>query len=197
MKKIFLLLGVFFVYNANAQRFTAGLQLNYVQYKLMGTDNTSITDNLPFWEKINTKAGCLNVIGTFGYNPLFYKFNDDLSIGASVNLGIGYMLAPKLEGLSGKILFDFPEYLTLRYGRNATKKTKKKLGYTVGVGYDYNHNLLPFQGINVMAEICIPKYSFRINTNLFKYTYYYYYSSEGSKPAINIWPIGLSILRKY
>ena len=197
MKKISLLFGVFLDLNAQAQKFTTGFQVNYVHYKISGVENTSTTDNLPYWEKVSdVKASGFNMNGTLGYNPVFYQFDRDLSIGASANVGLGYILTPKFDGLNGSVVLDLPEYLTIRYGKNATNKSREDVGYAFGLGWDYTLNALPFQGPSIMAEVSIEGYAFRLNTNLLKYTYYYYFTSEGDKPAAYVWPIGLQVLIK-
>ena len=186
------------IHNLKAQKFTYGLHLSYINYRIMGTDNTSTIEGLPYWEKINDiKAGGLNVNGTFGYNPIFYKFSDNLCLGGSFNVGAGYLLTPKLESLNGRFVLDLPQYLAIRYGKSATKQSTKNMGYGLGLGYDYTFNTLPFQGMSIMAEVNFGKATIRLNTNVLKYTYYYYYTSEGSKPAISIRPIGIQLLFKY
>ncbi|MES2593436.1 MAG: hypothetical protein V4608_16255 [Bacteroidota bacterium] len=195
-KATIIIFGILLIFNAQAQKFTTGLQLNYIHYTIIGsTDRSYGTNKSPYWEKLeDTKAGGLNINGTFGYNPIFYKFNDKLSIGASLNIGLGYILTPKLAGLNGSVVVDFPEYLTLRYKKKVTQKSDENVMYSFGAGYDYSYNRLPIKGPSIMAELRLQRYAFRLNMNLLKHTYYYYYTSEGTKPAMYLRLIGMQVL---
>jgi hypothetical protein len=195
-KTAIIIFGILLIFNAKAQKFTTGLQLNYIRYTIIGsTDKFYGTNKSPYWEKVeDLKTGGLNMNGTFGYNPVFYQFNDNLSVGASLNIGVGYILTPKLQGLNGSVVFDFPEYLTIRYKKNVTRKSDENVMYSFGAGYDYLYNALPIKGPSIMAELRLQRYAFRLNMNLLKYTYYYYYTSEGEKPAIHLRLIGMQVL---
>ncbi len=120
-----------------------------------------------------------------------------MSVGGSFNIGIGYLFTPKLEGLDGSFIIDFPEYITIRYGKNASDDASKKIGFAYGVGYDYTFNRLPYRGISMMAEICFNKLSIRLNSNIMKYTYYSYFTSEGAQPVISVLPSGLQLVPTY
>lgn len=198
MKKIILIIIVLGSLKTSAQKFTTGLQINYVRVEAIGSqDNSTGSGYQPYYEKTSLKTAGINLNGTFGYNPKFYKFNDNMSLGGSFNIGVGYFFAPKLEGLDGTYIIDFPEYITFRYGKNATDDSDKKIGFAVGIGYDYTLNRIPYRGVSAMAEICLNKISFRINSNLKKFTYYSYYTSEGEKPTYSVLPIGLGIVLTY
>ena len=198
MKNLILLILMSLVIKANAQKFTTGLQINYVRVHAIGAINTDHGSGYqPNYEKTELKTGGINLNATFGYNPKFYKFNNNASLGASANIGIGYFFAPKLEGLNGTYILDFPEYVTFRYGRNATDDADKKVGFAIGAGYNYTLNRIPYRGIGVMAEISFRGVAFRFNSNITKFTYYSYYTSEGEKPTYSVLPMGVSILFTY
>ena len=198
MKKIFLFSMVVIAINSNGQKFTSGVQLNLVSIQAQGTvDKTTGSGYRPYYEPTSVKAKGINFNGVFGYNPKFYKFNTDLSVGASANIGIGYFFSPKLEGLDGTYVLDLPEYVTVRYGKNATDDANKNIGFAFGAGYDYTLNRIPYRGISIMAEICFKKVSLRFNTNLIKYTYYDFYTSEGEKPEYSVLPMGVTLLVNY
>ncbi len=198
MKRILYLTATFIALQSHAQKFTSGLQINYLKIEVIGTQNT---DNgagyTPNFEKANANTSGVNLNGVFGYHPSIYKFNDDLSLGVSLNIGIGYLFAPKLEGLNGSLIIDFPEYVTFRYGKHASKDSDKKIGLAIGVGYDYTQTRLPYQGVSMMGEVSFEKISVRLNSNLQKYTYYSYFTSEGAKPAYSVLPFGIQILFNY
>ncbi len=197
MKKIVLLLILLGALKTNAQKFTAGLQINYLRLEVIGSQDVTNSGYQPVYEKTDLKTGGINLNGTFGYNPMFYKFNDDLSFGASANIGIGYFFAPKLEGLDKTYILDFPEYVTIRYGQHASKNTKKKVGFAFGAGYDYTLNRMPYRGVSLMAEICFKRFAIRFNSNITKFTYYAYYTSEGAKPAYTVLPMGIQLVLEY
>ena len=110
-----------------------------------------------------------------------------------MNLGIGGQGSQKLLGINGALIIDFPEYLTFRYGLRATKDSREDVGYVLGLGYNYAFTALPYQSPAFMGGIEVGKISLRLSCNLLKYTYYYYYTSEGDKPAATIRAFGLEL----
>lgn len=188
---------VLFSCRMNAQKFTSGIQVNMVSYHAEGAVNTSSGATTPYFEATELKASGFNLNGTFGYNPMIYKFNSDLSLGASANIGIGYLFTPKLEGLDGSYIFDFPEYITLRYGKNAVEDSDKDVGFAIGAGYDLTLNRLPYRGPSVMAEISFGSVAIRLNSNIKRFTYYSYFTSEGAKPTLSVLPFGVQLVVAY
>jgi len=187
-------------YSIVAQGFYSGLNTNLIGFKLEGQENTSTDPERPIYIKANeVKAYAINIGGLIGYELPLYKFSDDLALGASLNIGIGFLGSPKLEGINSALAIDFPEYITLWYGyRPSFTDSKLNFGVGLGIGYSYTFTVLPYQSPNIMADIALSNgWIFRLNVNVLKYTYYYYYTSEGEVPAANISQFGLQMIYAF
>jgi hypothetical protein len=181
---------------AGSKKFTAGIQTNFVAISIMGNEDISNDPSRPYFVKAETvKANVLSFTATFGFKYPILKINEKLSIGINPNVGLGYMLSNKLMGLSGRWVYDFPEYLTISYDKSSDYTD---LIYTLGIGYNYTFNVaLPYQSPSIMAQITIGKLTIRMNYSLLKYKYYSFYTSEGDILTATIRPIGLQFIVPY
>lgn len=200
MKKNLLLLAfsLLAIY-VKSQGFNYFLKTDLLRVKVMGNENTSNDYGRPIYEKAeDAKETVLAFSGGAGLDFKIFKINDELTVGANLNAGVGYIGAKKLEGLSGAIVLDFPEYATLRYGLKSSRSSKKNAGWGLGVGYTYTWTALPYYSPSVMTDFSfLENYTIRLSTNILKSTYYYYYTSEGDVPAVILWPVGITFSAKW
>lgn len=183
--------------NTKAQGFYSAINTNMIGFELVGHDNISTDPERPiFVVADDVKAYAINIGGMIGFELPLYKFSDDLALGTSLNIGIGFLGSPKLAGINAALAIDFPEYLTLWYGsRPSFDDSKLGFGLGLGLGYSYTYTALPYHSPNVMVDIATSGgWLFRLNANILKYTYYYYYTSEGDIPAAKISQFGLQII---
>ncbi|RIY09843.1 hypothetical protein D0T11_11800 [Hymenobacter rubripertinctus] len=147
-------------------------------------------------------ANLLLIQASGGLEVVALKFSPDQALGLSLNARFGLVQAPEeAAGFNGKLLLDFPQYLTWRYGARATRKSQKTLGVAVGAGYRWAYFFLPFNSPSVMLEgVYANKHHdwfLRLSADTRKMQFYNDYSSEGLVPALSLQQISVAVGRSF
>lgn len=130
------------------------------------------------------------------------KFSSDQALGLSLNARAALVKAPEeADGFNARLLLDFPQYVTWRYGARATRKSKKTLGVAVGAGYRWARFFLPFNSPSVMLEgvYANNRYDWflRLSADTRKMEFYNEYSSEGLVPVMSLRQVSMAIGRSF
>ena len=124
--------------------------------------------------------------------PLWQFATGSQSLGVSLNAGAGLLATTRqdLDGFNKQPIFDFPEYVTYRYGAKASKHAKQSFGVGAGVGYRICKFFLPFNSPNAMLEgvysTSDTDWYLRLSGDLRAQRFYSEYSSEGLVEALRI-----------
>jgi|GEM_PF-4475832 hypothetical protein len=195
------------IINSFGQGFIGSLKFDLVQYQIIDKIQTKTSSTLkPQFEAFEAKKVAINIAIMGGYEFRMYRFNDDMSIGLSLNLGLGYGSQnvgtfTESEALSKGFLMSFPEYVMLYYGSNATEDSYKTHGIALGFGYEYTYAPVSYHSPSIALEYCYDKnYSIRLSYNLLKYKYYtqmQLYDSYELREVLNIRNISLTYINYF
>ncbi|GGF22041.1 hypothetical protein [Hymenobacter cavernae] len=138
---------------------------------------------------VNAKA--IHLALSLGFDTPILKFSPEHSVGISLNASAGILGAPeKIDGFNTRLLLDFPEYVTWRYGAKATKKSKKSFGVGAGLGYRASYFFIPFRSPSAMLEGVYSSdkadWFLRLSGDLRPTRFYNVYSSEGSVEVLSL-----------
>jgi len=115
-------------------------------------------------------------------------------VGIGANLGIGYFISTRFDGLNNAFSIDIPQYLIIRYGKNVVKDSDENFGIGIGIGYNYQIIPLPLGAPNLRLEILTDLGLYiRLNADLAKKTLWSFYTSEGLVPGLALQQVGLQV----
>lgn len=140
---------------------------------------------------IKDTTGVMTSIAVLGgLNIPFYR-TQNWSMGAKLNVGIGYLKnLVAAEGLEG-LMYDFPQFL---YYRNY----KNKFDYSLLLGYKYTAAALPYQLALGGIEFNINnKGAIRLYSGLNSDKYYRYFTDGRTEPALWLKEFGITITKWF
>jgi hypothetical protein len=133
--------------------------------------------------------------------PLLPFGQGEHALGVSLNAQFGIMISQVAEGFSRQTIFDFPEYLTYRYGAKASKHAKHPFGVGVGGGYRFSRFFLPFRAPSALLEGVYSSqdvnWFLRLTADLQPTRFYNYASSQGPVEVLNIREVNIQIGRSF
>ncbi|TGE28305.1 hypothetical protein [Hymenobacter metallicola] len=149
---------------------------------------------------VNSTA--LHISGGISFDTPLYKFSPDQSVGISLNASAGILGAPEdIDGFNTRLLLDFPEYLTWRYGAKASRKTKKTFGIGAGLGYRFSYFFVPFHSPSAMLEGVYAgtraDWFLRLSGDLRPTRFYNMYSSEGPVEVLSLRELHVVVGRSF
>jgi len=158
--------------------------------------------NYGTYELRTTDAHALPFNAGLGFDaPLLQFGQGEHALGVSLNAQAGLLVSPAAEGFSGRVLYDFPEYLTYRYGAKASKHAKHPFGVGVGGGYRFSHFFLPFRAPSALLEGVYSSddtdWFLRLTADLQPTRFYNYASSQGAVEVLRIREVNIQIGRSF
>lgn len=159
-----------------------------------GQANPNNSSNIPSGYVLQTvNVNLLSLHGNLGFDAPLYPFGgNEQSLGVALNAGAGLLATSREEaaGFNTRLVLDFPEYVTYRYGAKASKHSKKDFGVGVGLGYRFCRFFLPFNAPSAMLEgvyaATDADWFLRLSADLRPTRFYNDYSSEGLVEALRI-----------
>jgi len=204
-----LFITIFFVLNAGKgiaqqkatwkEKFKSNFFLSSGGYFGIQTVKISLVDDVSsgggiIYKKVDTSGILLNIVGLFSSSlPIIYP-HENLVIGLELNVGIGYLGNLKAaEGLEG-LVFDFPQFIYLRYGNY--NGTKEGIGAGLLIGYRYTFAPLKYRFPIFGLEIAYNQgfTILRFEGSILSDKYYSYYTDGRFEPALTIREFGISYI---
>jgi hypothetical protein len=127
MKKLFLVLGLFFIGNSIfSQSFMHGAGLSVFVATASGS-NSAVNEGITYSPRFN----------------FIEQDNMSVSVGIPLSVGVSGSYNSRSDGYGSSntlsVMFDAPLIVSLNMGCGSTKKTESRFGYFVGAGYGYHY----------------------------------------------------------
>jgi hypothetical protein len=158
--------------------------------------------NYGTYELQTVNANVLLASAGLGFDtPLLPFGQGEHALGISLNAQFGIMASQAAESFNSQTIFDFPEYVTYRYGAKATKHAKHPFGVGVGGGYRFSRFFLPFRAPSALLEGVYTAHDsdwfLRLTADLQPTRFYNYASSQGPVEVLSIREVNIQIGRSF
>ncbi|MFZ6050560.1 hypothetical protein [Halocola ammonii] len=170
------------------------IRLTGIEDQGSGTVGQTVGGNLtyrePVYQKVEIQSSTVSIVGHIGMSVPFYQ-TDDWSVGAKVNVGLGFQFPAKnSDGLEGMVL-SFPQFGYFRWvGKNFDYSALAGYKFTKGP-INYHHFLLGFDWEIGEGD------AIRIYGTPFRYKLYREYTNGELEPMFEVAEIGISYVVKF
>jgi hypothetical protein len=159
-------------------------------------------DNTSVYRLKTVDKNLVHMLGNVGVELPIIKLSNEQAFGVSLNARAGLLGAPEeADGFNARLLLDFPQYVTWRYGAWTTKRSEKTFGVALGAGYRWAKFFIPFNAPSVMIEGVYDTsggiWSLRLSGDVKKMQFYNYYSSEGYVPVMSLRQLNLTLGKAF